>query len=91
MAVYRKNADMAVGNVIGSNIFNLFFILGASATISPIAYDVSFNLDGIILALITAILMILIFVGRRNYLGKWEGTIMLAFYAAYLAFLIYRG
>jgi cation:H+ antiporter len=90
-AAYRGRTDMAVGNVIGSNIFNLLWVLGLSATIKTIGYNAILNIDILILFMITVLLLFLIYMGRKNILGKWEGSILLFLYLGYIIFLIYRG
>lgn len=88
----RKNkVDMALGNIIGSNIFNLLLVLGGSATIMPIYYSLSMNTDMFILFGISVLLLVLVFAGKKNMLAKWEGYILLSSYFAYIAFLFYRG
>lgn len=90
-AAYKQRADIAIGNIIGSNIFNFFWILGISSIINPIEFNTALNTDLIILFLATVLLLFLIYFGKRNILGKWEGGLMLGMYAAYIAFLLYRG
>lgn len=91
MAAYRGKTDLAVGNVIGSNIFNLFWVLGLSATISPIAFEISLNSDVIILFAITVLLLLLIYIGRRNIVEKREGIILVGLYILYIIYLFIRG
>jgi len=91
MAARKGNTDIAVGNVVGSNIFNLLWVLGISASIRTIAYNAILNTDMLILALITILLLFLIYIGKRNIIGRWEGATLLGIYAAYLVFLILRG
>ena len=67
VAAYKGKADIAVGNIIGSNIFNLLWVLGLSACISPIVYDMTLNIDIIILFLITILLLFLIYLARKIY------------------------
>jgi|AntRauTorckE6833_2_1112554.scaffolds.fasta_scaffold00072_15 cation:H+ antiporter len=91
IAAKKGEADMAVGAVVGSNIFNMFWVLGLSAVIFPIAYNSILNVDLIILTAITILLVPLIYVGRKNVLTKKEGIVLLSIYAAYLVFLAIRG
>ena len=91
MAARKGNTDIAVGNVIGSNVFNLLFVLGVSATIHPVAYDLSFNADAILLGMVTIVMMALIYVGKKNVLARYEGGVLLLIYIVYIGFLIYRG
>jgi cation:H+ antiporter len=92
MAAYRKNTDIAVANVIGSNIFNLLWVLGISAMISPMKYDPVVNADIIVLLVATCLIVFSLMTGRaKNQIGKPTGIFFLACYIAYTAFLIYRG
>jgi len=91
VAAKKGNADMAVGNVIGSNIFNLLWVLGLSSVISPIAFDTELNTDIGILILITVLLFFMIYYGKKNILAKMEGVVMVMLYVAYLVFLSLRG
>ena len=92
MAAYRKNTDIAVANVIGSNIFNLLWVLGISAMISPMKYDPVVNADIIVLLVATCLIIFSLMTGRaKNQIGKPTGIFFLACYIAYTAFIIYRG
>ena len=85
-AAYRKNADIAVGNVVGSNIFNIFFILGISSLIRPIPFEPRANLDIGVLILASALLLIWMFTGRRRHvLERWQAAVFLSGYAIYVA------
>lgn len=88
VAAVKKNSDIAVGNIIGSNIFNIFFILAASSIIKPISYDSLFNLDLYILAGGTAFLFTAMFTGQRKKLDRWEAGILFVSYIGYMAYLI---
>jgi cation:H+ antiporter len=89
-AAYRGKTDIAIGNVIGSNISNLLCVLGASAAVSPIVLPAGFNHDFIILFAITLLLMFLIYSGKRNILGRKEGAILILMYVVYVFYLIIR-
>jgi cation:H+ antiporter len=92
MAAFKKNADIAVGNVVGSNIFNIFLILGISAVIRPLPFSSEMNIDILIVILASCLLFISMFTGRkRNLLERWEGMIFVAIYIFYLGFLLVRG
>ncbi len=90
-AAYKGKTDIAVGNVVGSNIFNLLWVLGLSSTISVIGYNSALNFDIMVLFGITILLLFLIYVGRKNILGKWEGSVLLFLYLGYIFFLLIRG
>jgi cation:H+ antiporter len=88
VAVRKKQVDLAIGNIVGSNIFNLFFILGLSALISPISVATGGFLDFGMLILSGMLLFVFIFTGKGRKLSAWEGIIFLILYAIYLAVLL---
>ena len=88
VAAMKGNSEIALGNVIGSNIFNVFFILGISAVINPIAYNVQINTD-LILLLITTIILSLF--SRDLKIDKFEGIFFFLSYIGYTVYLIVRG
>ena len=88
MAAYRKNTDIAIGNVIGSNIFNIFFILGITGLVHPIQYNAAMNFDLEVLGAGTIITMIFMFTINRSKLDRWEALLLLLAYITYTAFLI---
>ena len=88
VAVLRKNNDIAIGNVVGSNIFNVFLILGMSAWIQPITYTASFNIDLLLYCLGTVALLFMMFTGKRHALDRWEAAILLLVYGVYTTYLI---
>ncbi len=88
VAVLKKNTDIAVGNIIGSNIFNIFLIGGLVSVVKPVAYSTSFNNDFYILAAGTVILFINMFTFKRHKLDRWEAALLLVFYIGYTVLLI---
>lgn len=90
-AAYRRNIDIAVGNVVGSNIFNLLWILGITALIHPLPFDVVSNSDIVMMILASTLLIITIPIGRKNTIDRWNGLIFLVVYLSYIMFLVYRG
>ena len=91
VAAYRKNADIAVGNVVGSNIFNIFWILGLSAVINPLPFQPSSNFDLGVGVLASLILFTCMFFGKRHILERWQGVVLLGGYILYIAVLVIRG
>ncbi len=89
VAAYRKISDIAVGNIIGSNIFNILAILGVSSVIRPAPYPHSFNADVYILIAATLFLFLVMFTGKRHKLDRWEAALMLVGYCAYVGYLLY--
>jgi cation:H+ antiporter len=89
-AAVKKNAEMAVGNVVGSNIFNIFFILGIGATVSPLPFQGNANIDMGVVILASTLLFAFVFVGRGRRIDRREGSVFLVLYAAYVVFLVLR-
>lgn len=90
IAARKKNVDMAIGNVVGSNLFNTFLILGTSAVIQPIPMSAENLTDILANLLATLLLFLFIFTGKGRQIEKWEGIIFLLLYLAYLFFLIFQ-
>lgn len=86
MAAFKKNCDIALGNVIGSNIFNVFFILGTSAVIYPLPGYPGLEVDALMAALGSALVMLFVYTNRRHEIKRWHGAVLLLAYAAYLTF-----
>ncbi|MCK4283237.1 MAG: calcium/sodium antiporter [Candidatus Brocadiae bacterium] len=90
VAAYRKRCDIAVGNIVGSNIFNLLMVLGISSVVRPVSHpSSSFNVDWYMLILATMILFVAMFTGKRRKLDRWEALLMLVCYAWYIGYLVY--
>lgn len=87
-AAVKKNVDIAVGNIVGSNIFNAFFILGTSAVINPVNISAGAELDMVINAGASLLLFIFIFTGRGRKIDRLEGILFIMLYAAYVAVLL---
>jgi cation:H+ antiporter len=88
VAAIKKNADIAVGNIIGSNIFNILLILSISSFVKPLEYNPVFNTDIYILAGGSIFLYLAMYTGKRKKLDKWEAFLLLAFYLGYTVYLI---
>jgi cation:H+ antiporter len=88
VAAYRRNTDIAIGNVVGSNIFNIFFILGITGTIRPTPYNVAMNFDLYVLGASSVLLMIFMFTLNQRKLDRWEALLMLLGYVLYTIVLI---
>lgn len=84
IAAKKGKADIAIGNIVGSNIFNIFFILAISALIVPIPFDSNLNIDLIILFLASLLLFLTMFIGKKKIIDRWEGIFFLLFYLFYL-------
>jgi cation:H+ antiporter len=88
VAVLKRNNDIAVGNVIGSNIFNILLILPVSAIIRPVMYKIEFNTELFVLAGGTIFLFIAMFTGERKKLDRWEAGVLFAIFIIYTTVLI---
>jgi cation:H+ antiporter len=88
VAAMRKNADIAIGNIIGSNIFNLLLIIGISGLIRPLDYNASFNTDIYMLLGGTVFLFLAMFIGKKYQLERWPSLILLCVYLAYTGYLV---
>ena len=88
IAARKGESDIAIGNVVGSNIFNIFFILGLSATISPITYGFNSFID-IVIMFISSIMVYLLTL-KNNRIGNKKGLILLASYALYMIYILIR-
>ena len=86
-AAIKGNSDIAIGNIIGSNIFNMLFIIGVSSVVKPIAYNVSYNLEMIMLILGTLLLALFPVIPPKNQMSRFNGVIYLIFYAIYMVIL----
>lgn len=90
VAAVKRNTDLVIGNVIGSNIFNVFFVLGISAVIKPIPFDKALNFD--IMAGILAVVLLLLFVSfaGKRLLTRWQGGVFVLLYVFYIALLVFK-
>ena len=85
MAAIKKNSDIAVGNIVGSNIFNILFILGVTSLIVPINFAPSFLIDTVVSFVCALLLLVLSLFGGK--LRRWGGAIMLVSYVGYFIYL----
>ncbi len=90
VAAFKKNSDIAIGNVIGSNIFNILFILSISSFIAPLPFNPAFNLDIMILTGGTLFLFLAMFTGKRKTLDRWEAGLLLGFFVFYTVYLVWK-
>ncbi len=90
-AARKGKVDIAIGNVIGSNIFNILLILGLSATIKPLPVQSSFIPVMMVTVLSNVLLFLFVYIGKRHVLQRWGGVIMVSIYVGYLIFNIFRG
>jgi cation:H+ antiporter len=90
VAAFKKNSDIAFGNIIGSNIFNILLIVSVSSFINPIYFNISFNTEMYLLAGGTLVLFIAMFTGGRKKLDRWEAALLLLVYLVYTSRLIFK-
>jgi cation:H+ antiporter len=88
VAAIKKENDIAMGNVIGSNLFNIFFVLGISSVINPIKVENTINLDLLFLLFVTAITYV--FSISKKRISRTEGFVLSGFYFLYLIFIVIR-
>ncbi len=91
MAAIKHRSNMAVGNVVGSNIFNSLFILPISALFNDIPYDASMNYDLLVLVLGSFLFLLFMRTRQKYYLDRIEAAALLMLYFAYFGFIIWRG
>jgi cation:H+ antiporter len=89
VAASKKNTDLAIGNVIGSNIFNVFWILGVSAVIRPLHVVEENSYDFIINIAASVFLFAVLFIGSKHVIGRWKGVFFLLIYLVYIVFVFY--
>ncbi|WP_455056561.1 calcium/sodium antiporter [Jutongia sp.] len=88
VAARKHEVDMALGNVIGSNIFNILFVLGIAAALHPMVFQMENIIDIIVLVVMSII--VLCFAWTKQKLVRWEGAVMLAMYAGYVVYICLR-
>lgn len=86
VAASKKETDIAVGNIVGSNLFNILFVLGTTAVITPVAYESAFLFDNIVAVLVMAVLWLFVFKNKK--LNRTGGILMVVMYAAYFVKLL---
>ena len=86
-AAIKKSSDIAIGNIVGSNIFNILFILGITSLIIPINFDKSFLIDTAI-SLACAVLLLVLSLNKEKKLYRWAGSLMLLCYGGYFVYLL---
>jgi len=90
VAAVKKNTDIAVGNIIGSNIFNITLIGGMVSVVKPVEYNQIFNIDFYILAAGTIILFINMFTWKKHKVDRWEAALLLMMYVSYTSYMIMK-
>lgn len=92
LSAKRGKRDLAIGNAVGSNLFNVFWVLALSATIRPLPFSESLNLDVVVNIVAAFLLFLFLYVANKKHVfKKTYGVIFIFIYAAYIALSIYRG
>lgn len=91
MAAYRKETDIAVGNVVGSNIFNILWILGVTSSITKLPFNVISNFDIIMVIVSTMLILLAIVSSRAATISRLWGAVFVAVYIAYMVYVVQRG
>ncbi len=86
VAAFRKKADIAIGNIVGSNIFNIFFILGTTAVIKPLPFNPAANIDLVITILASLMLFLTTFTLGRRRVDRVEGGVFVMIYVGYIVY-----
>lgn len=90
VAAYKKRPDIAVGNIVGSNIFNIFWVLGISSIINPLPFSRVLFFDAGVVILATLLLFVAMFIGKKHLLERWQGIIFVLLYIIYIISLVLR-
>ncbi|MDO9154594.1 MAG: calcium/sodium antiporter [Paludibacter sp.] len=88
VAAFKKNTDIALGNVIGSNIFNVFLILGLSAVAQPLPVYKGMDTDLIIATLASFLVLVFVYTNKHHKIKRWHGGLLISIYTGYLIWMI---
>lgn len=88
LAARKRNTDLAIGNVIGSNLFNVLFALPVTALVHPIKYNSALNADMEVLGVALIVLIVFMFTISPRKLGRWESAVLMAGYVTYIAYRV---
>ncbi|MBR9700967.1 calcium/sodium antiporter [Candidatus Woesearchaeota archaeon] len=91
VALFKNETDLAVGNIIGSNVFNIFWVLGITSMIRPMDIPAFVSVDIAIMIASSLLLFLFMFTGVKHRLERWEGFSLLGLYVLYIIFLVVRG
>lgn len=91
IAAVRGHNDIAVGNIVGSNIFNVFWILGITSTIIPLPFNAIVNVDVLVAVVATLLLFFAMFVGKKHLIERRQGIFFVLLYILYTTYIITRG
>ena len=88
VAAVKGNSDISVGNIIGSNIFNMTFIIGVASMIKPITYNIAYNMDLVVLIIASIVLFLFQFIPPKNMMSRRNGALYLVGYVLYMLKLL---
>lgn len=86
VAALKKNSGIAIGNVLGSNIMNIFMVLGVSALITPLPFDPKMNQELMILFAANILMLLFVFTGKGRKISRWEGALLTLGYVGFMWF-----
>jgi cation:H+ antiporter len=86
IAAAKGNCDIALGNILGSNIFNVFFILGMSAIVTPLPTYSGLWLDALMVTLGSVLIMIFVYFTKKHEIKRWHGGVFVTLYICYLTY-----
>ena len=88
VAALKKNSGIAIGNVLGSNILNIFVVLGVSGLITPLQFDTQMNITLVMLFFANALMLLFVFTGKGRKLSRFEGLLMLLAFSGFMIYTI---
>ena len=86
VAATKKNSGIAIGNVLGSNILNIFMVLGVSALITPLPFEPLMNKQLMILFAANILMLLFVFTGKGRKISRWEGALLTLGYVGFMWF-----
>lgn len=91
VAAFRGQTDIAVGNVVGSNIFNILWVLGFTASFVELPFEAVSNTDLVMVVASSALILVSLVVSRTNSILRWHGVVFVVLYCSYLGYVVLRG
>jgi len=91
MAAVKHKAEMALGNIVGSNIFNILLILGTSSLLNPVAFNPILVTDLVLLLGVSVLLFFMVLLDKDKLFERWHGGVFLMIYLGYIGYIFYRG
>lgn len=88
VAAFKKQTDIAIGNIVGSNVLNILWILGFNAVIRPLPLNPASNIDILMTIFASLILFISMYISKKHVIERWQGIVMVVFYLSYVGFLV---